>query len=169
VTEQQDSFMPTKGADQMRHHGGRWMIVALIVACLGAAACTESSVAGTDKNKAEPATVEQVSPNEARLTLTEDAARRLDLKTGTITQTQVTRDGKTTKRRVIPYAAVIYDPEGKTSAYTSPEPLKYVRQAISIDFIDGDRAVLTDGPPDGTAVVTVGAAELYGVETGVGH
>jgi hypothetical protein len=29
--------------------------------------------------------------------------------------------------------------------------------------------VLSNGPATGTAVVTVGAAELYGTETGVGH
>jgi hypothetical protein len=29
--------------------------------------------------------------------------------------------------------------------------------------------VLVAGPAAGTAIVTVGAAELYGTETGVGH
>ena len=32
-----------------------------------------------------------------------------------------------------------------------------------------DLAVLTGGPAAGTAVVSVGAAELYGTEFGVGH
>jgi hypothetical protein len=43
-----------------------------------------------------------------------------------------------------------------------------VRSAIDVASIEGDRALLTSGPPVGTTVVTVGVAELYGAETGVG-
>jgi hypothetical protein len=71
-------------------------------------------------------------------------------------------------RKIIPYAAVIYDLQGKTWMYTSPEALTFVRQAISVDYIEGDNVVLTDGPAVGTAVVTVGVAELYGTDTGIG-
>jgi hypothetical protein len=73
-----------------------------------------------------------------------------------------------TLRKVIPYAAVLYDARGDTWAYTTPEPLRFVRQPIKIDYVDGNQAVLLDGPPAGTPVVTVGAAELLGVEIGVG-
>ena len=34
--------------------------------------------------------------------------------------------------------------------------------------IEGDLAVLSDGPASGTAIVVVGAAELFGAETGIG-
>lgn len=70
-------------------------------------------------------------------------------------------------QKVIPYAAVIYDTEGKTWVYTNPEPLVYVRQAIVIDYIEGSRAVLLEGLESGTAVVVVGAPELLGAELGV--
>lgn len=75
----------------------------------------------------------------------------------------------TTHRRVVPYSSVIYDEHGDTWVYTQPEPLNYVRAAIDIDFIEGDVAVLNDGPPNGTVVVSVGAIELYGTEFEVGH
>jgi hypothetical protein len=52
--------------------------------------------------------------------------------------------------------------------YVETEPLVYVRHAITVDRVDGDVAVLHDGPPVGTPVVTVGSAELYGVESGIG-
>jgi hypothetical protein len=52
--------------------------------------------------------------------------------------------------------------------YTNPSPLTFVRHAIHIDHIQGDLAVLSDGPPVGTALVIVGAAELFGAETGIG-
>ncbi len=72
-------------------------------------------------------------------------------------------------RKVVPYSAVIYDLHGDTWTYTNPEPLVFVRHRITVDYIERDTAVLLDGPPAGTAVVTVGAAELFGVELGVGQ
>ncbi len=72
-------------------------------------------------------------------------------------------------RKVVPYSAVIYGLQGDTWTYTNPEPLVFVRHRITIDYIENDTAVLLDGPPAGTAVVTVGAAELFGVELGVGQ
>jgi hypothetical protein len=62
----------------------------------------------------------------------------------------------------------VYDKNGATWAYTNPESLVFVRAAITIDRITEDVAILSSGPPVGMAVVTVGTAELWGVETGVG-
>lgn len=76
--------------------------------------------------------------------------------------------GSKSRRKVVPYAAVLYDAHGDTWVYTNPEPLIFVRHRISVDYIDGDLAVLSDGPPSGTAVVTVGAAELFGTEFEIG-
>jgi len=71
-------------------------------------------------------------------------------------------------RKVIPYAALIYDAEGGTWVYTKePNALAFVRYAVIIDFIEGDMVVLTEGPPAGTEIVTVGGQELFGTETGV--
>jgi len=53
--------------------------------------------------------------------------------------------------------------------YVTSAPNVYIREPITVELIEGDRAVLTAGPAAGTAVVSVGAAELYGTETGVGH
>jgi hypothetical protein len=47
--------------------------------------------------------------------------------------------------------------------------LTYVRHGVTIELIRGDDAHVTDGPPAGTPIVVVGAAELYGAEKGVGH
>jgi hypothetical protein len=62
---------------------------------------------------------------------------------------------------------VLYEPDGKTWAYVSPKPLTFVRQAIVVDRIDGNQAVLSSGPALGTKVATVGVAELYGAESGI--
>jgi len=77
--------------------------------------------------------------------------------------------GKGKKRKVVPYSAVLYDVHGNTWVYTNPEPLVFVRHKVDVDYIEGDVAVLEDGPPSGTKVVTVGAALLLGTELGFGQ
>jgi len=143
----------------------RWMVivVALIIASLQLAACgqTPSATAG----KIAPAKVEKIEGTELnRVVLTEHAAQRLAIQTAPVREEQVNG----ASRKVIPYAAVIYDLQGKTWAYTNPEPLTFVRQAITVDYIEGDMVVLVDGPAAGTAVATVGVPELYGADTGIG-
>ncbi len=63
---------------------------------------------------------------------------------------------------------MLYDEAGATWVFTNPKGLEYVRASIVVDTIVGDDARLKDGPPVGTRVVTVGVAELYGAEQGVG-
>ena len=75
--------------------------------------------------------------------------------------------GDGTQRKVVPYASVLYGVHGETWVYTNPEPLVFVRSPITIDYIDGDLAILSEGPEVGTTIVTLGATELFGAETGV--
>ena len=77
-------------------------------------------------------------------------------------------DPKTHKLSV-PYWAVLYDSAGKTWVYTNPEPRVFVRQAITVERIDGATALLSEGPAVGTVVVTTGAEELYGAEFDTAH
>jgi hypothetical protein len=72
------------------------------------------------------------------------------------------------QRSVVPYQAVIYDLQGETWVYTNPAPLTYVRHQVKVDYIDDDTAVLVQAPPMGTKVVSVGVAELFGTEFGIG-
>lgn len=81
---------------------------------------------------------------------------------------ELPRAGSGVRQLVVPYAALIYGLHGETWVYTNPEPLVFVRQPVTIDYIEGGEAVLLEGPPAGTAVATVGVAELYGIDTGVG-
>ena len=86
---------------------------------------------------------------------------------GQIVQVELPLLGSGAQQKIVPYAAVIYGLKGETWVYTNPEPLVFVRQSVSVDYIEGDLAILSKGPSAGTAVVTVGGAELYGAETGV--
>jgi hypothetical protein len=92
---------------------------------------------------------------------------RLDIATAPVRDAVVKRTGAL--RRVVPYGAVLYDAHGATWVYTSPETRTFVRHSIGVDFIDGEEAVLSDGPPAGTMVVTVGGQELFGAEFEIGH
>lgn len=68
----------------------------------------------------------------------------------------------------IPYAAVVYEPDGSAWVYAqAADPLSYQRAPITIAGITGDQVTLAAGPPPGTLVVSQGAAELVGVETGI--
>jgi hypothetical protein len=136
----------------------------LIAAGVSLSACGEAST-GYDYETAshhEPAKLEPIKGTDVqRVIFDAVAAKRVGLQTAPIRQNG---EGK-----IMPYAALIYDAEGNTYAYTAPEPLTFVRKEIEIDRVDGDSVMLSDGPPAGTKVVTVGAAEVYGTEFEVAH
>lgn len=142
----------------------RWLVVLLIIAALQLVSCAAQTQESAIDNP--PARVEPVAGTDLnRVILTAQAAKRLGIETTRVQDAQV----RGNLRKVVPYAAVFYDLKGVTWVYTNPEPLTYVRARIIIDNIDGESAVLLEGPPTGTVVVTIGSPELYGAEFGVGQ
>lgn len=144
-------------------HRNRWVIVVLIVALLPSAACRGTSEeAGAEGN--EPARVEPVEGTDvSRVILTARAVERLGIRTATVQN----GEGRQAELTVMPYSALVYDTNGRAWAYTSPEQLTFVRSRLTIERIEEQNVFLLDGPPPGTRVVTVGAAELYGTELGI--
>jgi multidrug efflux pump subunit AcrA (membrane-fusion protein) len=139
------------------------VILLILAGLLLLPACNTADT--TDAAAEQPAMIEPIEGTELnRVILTEKAAERLDIQTAQVREEQV----DDVKRLAVPYSALIYDLEGATWMYTSPAPLTYVREAIDVDYIDGDMVILKDGPATGTEVVTVGVAELYGADTGIG-
>jgi len=146
-------------------YGNRVILVAPMIAGAYLAACQPTHKAA---EHVKPAHVEHIEGEEvSRVTLTEKAAERLAVTLDVVRDQRVSRSG--TARRVVPYGAVLYDVGGRTWVYTSPESLVFVRREIKVDYIEGDLAVLSDGPPAGTRVVTLGATELHGAEFEIGH
>jgi hypothetical protein len=120
------------------------------------AGCTEvetETATGYEPSKLQPV---KGADDLQRVIFTEEGAKRVGLQTAPVR--------RATKHKVVPYAALIYDPEGKTYVYTSPKPLEYLRREVEVLRIEGNRVLLTRGPPRSTEVVTVGAAEVYGTE-----
>ena len=136
----------------------------LIAGVVSLSACGAPS-SGYDYETAshhDPAELERIKGTDLhRVTIDAEGVERAGIQTAPIRQ-----NGQGT---VMPHSAVVYDAEGHTYAYTSPEPRTYVRQKIVIDDVVGDSVMLFDGPPAGTEVVTVGAAEVYGSEFEVAH
>jgi hypothetical protein len=136
-----------------------WMVGGLGLAAI-VSSCSDDKSSAT---KIQPAKVEEVAGiDQKKVTLTEDAAKRIELKTAAI------KDGTSAQRTVVPYDAVVYDAKGATWVYVNSQPLAFVRESITIESIVGGDVIVTEGPVAGTKVVVAGVAELYGAETGVG-
>jgi hypothetical protein len=125
----------------------------LLSACAPAAAPEEEN---------KPVTLEPIAGTDLnRLTLTEKAAERLGLETEPVISQQVNG----VDQLVVPYAALLYDTSGQAWVYVSVEPLVFMREAITVDSIQGDQVILSEGLEAGANVVTLGATELYGSES----
>jgi hypothetical protein len=123
--------------------------VVLALAAAALAGCTEvesESETGYEPSKLRKTHVE----------FTPEGAKRTGLRTEAVERTG--------RRVSVPYAALLYDPEGKTYVYTSPKELHYVKAEVRVARVESGRVVLARGPPPGTRVVTTGAAEVYGTE-----
>ena len=114
----------------------------------------------------EPAVVEEIDGTDLhRITLSARAAQRLGIET--VAAETIAVEGSAGDRLVIPSSALFYTSDGGTWAYANPEPLVFERAGIDLDYVAGDLAVLRSGDAD-MVVVTIGAAELFGAESGLG-
>jgi hypothetical protein len=141
--------------------GGRRRRAALAPVCLllALAGCrdltTEEEAGGY-----EPAVVEPIEGSDvSRVTLTEDAARRIRLETSTATRGR--------NDVVVPASAVWVDAQGDAWVYTEPEPLVFVRAHVVVDRYEDGVAYLDDGLAAGVEVASVGVPELVGSEFGI--
>ena len=134
----------------------RGWLVPLAVASVLLVGCEQTQAESAD----EPAQVVPIQGSDIpKVVLTAQAARRIGLKTATV---ELAETGT-----AVPLAAVVYARDGSTWVYTVAARLTYVRKRVTLAGADGDVALLQEGPPAGTEVVTVGAAELLGSEYGV--
>ena len=126
----------------------------VIAAAFGGTACDE-----VPSNLRENQPYEVQGPEDAAIKTVkmEDATAALvPVKT-----TKVRREGD---RKVVPHNAVIYNPDGDVFVYTKPKAETYIREPIEVVRVNGNRAVLSDGPASGTTIVTTGSAELLATE-----
>jgi len=126
----------------------------LLLAALALPACKEVSEASSEEP--EPYTVEPIEgTDQVAVVLTDDGMQRIGLET-------TTSDGST-----VPGSAIWIDTEGSEWVYTSPESGRFVREQVTVERHEDGVAMLAEGLPPGTEVVTVGVAELIGSELGI--
>ncbi len=136
------------------------VVAVLACALVGSAGCSQPAAEAAPEERA--VNVEPVEGTDLSLvTVTAEAATRIGIETSHVER------GKA-GGFIVPYSAVLYDEHGSTWVYTNPEGLTFVRAEIEVDVIEGDIARISTGPPAGTVIATVGIAQLFGAELGVG-
>ena len=135
-------------------------LIFVVAMALVVGGCTKSGATP----KAETPKREMVGKADAagikRITLKDVESQRLGIEFA-----EVTKSGE---RLTMPYNALLYDPSGGEWAFASAEKNVYARIALKVEAIEADKVYLAKGPAVGTKLVTNGAAELYGIEFGVG-
>jgi len=128
--------------------------LASVVSALALSACSEveETVRETYPYRVEP--IKGTDLN--RVTMADKTASLVPVRTGT-----VRGDGS---QKVVPHRALIYNPDGDAFVYTKPKAQTYVRAPVEVVDVEGDRALLSEGPAPGTPIVSLGAAELLATE-----
>lgn len=93
------------------------------------------------------------------IVLTKTGAQRIGIRTSIV----LARG----REAVVPYSALVYAPDGSTYTFVSSSALVFREVRVRVDRIEGAAVYLASGPKPGSRVVTVGAEELFGVQTGV--
>ncbi len=86
--------------------------------------------------------------------------------TGQRVQLDISLKGSEAPRLVLPWSAVLFDPQGGAWVYEQTAPQTFTHRRVSILRVAGTDAVLEAGPPAGATIVITGAAELFGAEFG---
>lgn len=157
------------GEDAVGECWGKQSRMTLLAVLIGVGAVSGCAQAVADEQdgsaNGNAAKVERVAGSDVpRIELSDAASKRLGLTTGVVSQ----QPSGAIEQLEIPFSAVVYDPNGKPFAYTVVRPGVYTRVPLVVDDVRDDVALLDDGPAPGARVVTTGAQELWGAETGVG-
>lgn len=141
----------------MKHRPCRVLLLVALVATVAACSKVESS----ESEYKDPATLTEVDGRaNKQVTFTSRAIERIGVETKAIA------DG--VGGRVVPYSALVYEPDGTTWVFTEVKPRSFLRMPITVTEIRGGEVVISDGPTAGTLVATVGVSELFGAEHELG-
>ncbi|MGI9436369.1 MAG: hypothetical protein ACR2Q4_16345 [Geminicoccaceae bacterium] len=134
-----------------------WRMALIVAAALPMLGCSDAAEEVVEAQ----ATVEELQDGVMQITLIDIATKRLGIEFVELAENGTMLEA--------PYDVVLYDNFGKEWVYVSPEPNVYKREPIEIDHVEGETVYISNGPEAGTQVVTHGAAELLGIEAGVGQ
>jgi hypothetical protein len=130
-----------------------------VIAVTGMAGCSSGST--PPARQAPPARMVRTGATGAlSVLLTPLGAERIGIQTASSVADK--------KLVIVPYQALLYEPDGRTVVYTQTGTYTYTRQFVTVATINGSQVLVSAGLPAGVPVVTVGAEELLGVQNGVG-
>lgn len=148
-----------------RRHVTALLLVAGIGVGLAGCAQADATTAEEANLNGEVAKVELIPGTTLnKVTLAPEATEKLGIKTAPVLELPVNG----VKHVAVLYSAVIYDANGAAFVYITPQPNVFQRVPVTVKDVGGDLAAVDGAPPVNTQVVSVGASELLGTETGVG-
>ena len=134
-------------------------LLAALAAGGGVAGCASSSSSSAPQGPT--ARMERLGNSKVEsVVLTPLGAARIGVQTAVATAS--------TAGTVVPYSALLYEPDGSAAVYVNTGSLAYTRYIVVVASITGTQVYLSSGLQPGAKVVTVGAEELLGVQNGVG-
>ncbi len=128
------------------------------LSALGLTACGGSSGGASEPNAAK---VEGVR-GQQRVVLSREALSRIGLRTAVV-RPAPGHPGVD----AIPYSALLYTSSGRPFTYLRLSPRAFARRTVRVVRLTSKEAFVSSGPAPGALVVTAGAEELNGTETGV--
>jgi multidrug resistance efflux pump len=136
----------------------------------GEAQASVSELSARPGETSKPAKPVAAPPSANALTSTADLYYDLDNKTtryrpGQRVAVQLKLQGDA-QNLTVPWNAVVHDIQGGSWVYEQTGDRTFVRRRVVVRFVAGETAALAAGPAADTRVVTKGAAELFGTETG---
>lgn len=113
--------------------------------------------------------IEPAHPGDSQAQYYQVSQTHSDLQPGQRVFVRVPQPGSGKPEKVVPYSSIIYGLNGDTWVYRAAGERSFERQLIDVEYIEGDLAVLKEGPDLGTKIVTAGAVELLGIEENIGN
>jgi hypothetical protein len=141
------------------HRFSRSAALLIIIAMAALAGCSRGSA--VPASPSPPAHVTVGHHGTVSVVLTPLGARQAGI------QTAVAARAGRGGQAMVPYSALLYQPDGSSAIYTVTGPLTYTLVPVGVASIQGNLVYLTGLAP-GTTVVAVGGEELLGVQDGVG-
>lgn len=137
--------------------------IAATVAALGIAGCGRSAEPPAQVGPAR--LVPTGAGGTPSVVLSQAGAGRIGLTTG---QAGLGRLGSYAGMTIVPYSALLYEPDGQAVVYAVTGRLTYTLRFVIVRGINGNDVLVSAGLAPGTQIVTTGGEELLGVQNGVG-
>ncbi len=146
------------------HRSGRAALASAAAVLAAAVLTTTAAGCSSGGSAASPPTAQlKQTSHGLSVVLTPLGAQRIALRTG---PALAGPGGQLT----VPYGALVYEPSGEPAVYVATGSLTFTRSLVPVTQILGQTVYLKPGSlPAHSVVVTRGAEELLGVQSGVGE